>query len=495
MSMTVEQRPSSNDLHGAFEPLYFVLSSTEQQSASNYKFRYIADLYVDAVKVSSVKIYPNNEGEGVFRVERLIQDWMSTTRADQNVTTSGYYDKSIHAVGINDTTKPFSTNNGETYRKVQFKFGQEYSTAADQDPTQYLDQVNATIHVIMTAGFQRSTTWDNGIADLWTSENWLDNFAGKSNKSHFLSDRTHTTDKNSTTVTNRRYIEQQTTQNSRNTLGFLIDPNQPIDSDIASVYVACYDSSDSSLGAGHLIPGTHGGSAPADVNTDRERLQFLGVGPLNLTACPVTPIASAMSNANLAYYEVIGMKDTTTVPDSTNTADQATKVYRFDVIDAGCSMYNSSATVPDITIVWQNTLGAYDYQLFSLRYDYSVNVKRKEFEQVSGNWDSASTTVDFNYRGDEGGIRIAGVEAHQELTATTDLLNESDVDLLETLMLSPNVYISINGAEGNYAPIVVKDTSFIKKRGVNERGQYLYQIKFKYAKKRPTTKGGTNRSY
>jgi hypothetical protein len=158
-------------------------------------------------------------------------------------------------------------------------------------------------------------------------------------------------------------------------------------------------------------------------------------------------------------------------------------------------MYNSNATIPDITIVWQNTFGAYDYQLFSLRYDYSVNVKRKEFEQVSGNWDSASTTVDFNYRGDEGGIRIAGVEAHQELIATTDLLNESDVDLLETLMLSPNVYISTNGSAGNYAPIVVTDTSFIKKRGVNERGQYLYQIKFKYAKKRPTTKGGTNRSY
>jgi hypothetical protein len=88
--MTIEQRPSANDVHGAFEPLYFVLSSTEQQSASNYKFRYIADLYVNAVKVSSVKIYPNNEGEGVFRVERLIQDWMSSTRADQNVTTNGY---------------------------------------------------------------------------------------------------------------------------------------------------------------------------------------------------------------------------------------------------------------------------------------------------------------------------------------------------------------------------------------------------------------------
>ena len=86
MSMTVEQRPSTGDLHGAFEQLMYVLTSTEQASASNFKFRYIADLYVGGVLVSRVKVFPNTAGAGVFRVDKLIQDHMSATNAYQGTT-------------------------------------------------------------------------------------------------------------------------------------------------------------------------------------------------------------------------------------------------------------------------------------------------------------------------------------------------------------------------------------------------------------------------
>ena len=83
MSMTVQQQPGTTYVHGAFEQLMYVLTSTEQADPLNYKYRYIADLYVGGIMVSRVKVYPNAAGAGVFRVDKLIQDWMAVTKADQ----------------------------------------------------------------------------------------------------------------------------------------------------------------------------------------------------------------------------------------------------------------------------------------------------------------------------------------------------------------------------------------------------------------------------
>jgi hypothetical protein len=144
-----------------------------------------------------------------------------------------------------------------------------------------------------------------------------------------------------------------------------------------------------------------------------------------------------------------------------------------------------------MTVAWQNSFGAWDYQIFRLRFNYSDTIKRKTFDQVAGNWDTTDAAQDFQFRGAQGGTRVAKVEAHQELTATTDLLQDSDVAILETLMLSPQVYLLSENSGLAVVPIVVTDTSFVKKRRVDERAPFLYQIKFKYAKPRPTTKGGT----
>jgi hypothetical protein len=148
-----------------------------------------------------------------------------------------------------------------------------------------------------------------------------------------------------------------------------------------------------------------------------------------------------------------------------------------------------------VTLAFQNSFGCWDYQTFSLLHQRSTGgIERKTFEQVAGNWDTADANQDFNFRGDEGGTRIAKVSATQEMVANTDLFNQDEVDLLESLFISPNVFlIGSGGAE--VTPIVITDTSFVRKKGVNTRAPFTYQIKFKYAKERPTTKGGTYQGY
>ena len=154
MSMTVRQRPDTADVHGVFEQQMYVISSTEYAGGSFFKFRYIAEWYGGGTTVATVKIFPNTEGCGVFRVEQIVQDFMSITTADRNASTNQIYDKTIHRLGANIPADSWSLSNGENYRKVEMRFKQEYSTTATGNPI--VDPVNKIdgeyIDYIMTAG-------------------------------------------------------------------------------------------------------------------------------------------------------------------------------------------------------------------------------------------------------------------------------------------------------------------------------------------------------
>jgi hypothetical protein len=186
------------------------------------------------------------------------------------------------------------------------------------------------------------------------------------------------------------------------------------------------------------------------------------------------------------------MQDSTTVPSNVNKALAASCCYQFTVVGSDCTYGDTNYNY--VTLAWQNSFGAWDYQAFSLLHQRTTgSIERKTFEQVAGNWDSADANQDFNYRGDQGGTRISKVNATQEMVANTDIFNQDEVDFLETLYLSPNVFLlGTNGA--TVTPIVITDTNFIQKKNVNERSPFTYQVKFKYAKERPTTKGGTYRA-
>ena len=77
MSMTKEYGPSTAYVHGAFEPITFVVTSTEQAGGTFFKFKYIADIYVENTSSpyayalqARIKIEPN--GAGYQKYQSLI---------------------------------------------------------------------------------------------------------------------------------------------------------------------------------------------------------------------------------------------------------------------------------------------------------------------------------------------------------------------------------------------------------------------------------------
>jgi hypothetical protein len=491
MAMTIQQQPSTSYVHGAFEQLMYVLTSTEQASASNFKYRYIADLYVGAVMVSRVKVYPNGAGAGVIRVDKLIQDWMSITKADQGTTTNEIYDTTIHKLGVNTASESWSSNNGENYRKVELKFGEEYSTSATTNPTEHIDEETGYyISCIMSAGLRRPNTWDEGIPDYLSTENWLTQYIPTAYTQQIFSDRNTNPNFTSTTASQIEVVHQDVTLNEVRTLGLGMDGAAPQASVAVSAWIGLYSSSDVLLDSGFITASTAGGIAPGSVTTDAGRLQYIGVGPYNLKTQSTIATFAAFFDANsVAYYEVIFMQDSVTVPSNANKGSAASCCYQYTVIGSDCTYGDTNYNF--VTLAWQNSFGCWDYQAFSLLHQRTTgSIERKTFDQVAGNWDDADANQDFNFRGDQGGTRISKVSATQEMVANSDIFNQDEVDLLETLYLSPNVFLlGTNGS--SVTPIVITDTNFIQKKNVNERSPFIYQVKFKYAKERPTTKGGT----
>ena len=498
MGMTLEQGPSTILVHGAFEPITFVLTSTEQAWGTFFKFKYIADIYVENTSSpyayalqARIKIEPNGAGAGVFRVDKIIADYVAITTGDSSTSAAGFVNDTIHTLGSNSTTKIWVNNDGTNYRKIKVNFGQEYSTTATTAPTEYLDVIpDNYVSCVMSAGMQMLPTWDEGGIYTSAGSNYLSDFCPNDSTKKALSDRPTTTEYTSILASNVSVINQDVTNFEWRTLGVLMDDTSPVASDAVSFYVALYNSSDSQLDAAFFTAGTDGGTTPANSDQDYERLQYVGIGPRNLTAQTIdTGFTTHFDAGTVAYYEVFFMDDSATVPANGTTANMASLCYRFTVKSASCIYRNLNGAnkYNYVTLAWQNSLGAWDYQAFALKHQRTTSeIERKTFDQVAGNWETANTGVQFAYRGDEGGVTTTQIQARQTMVANTDLYNEDEVAFLENLWLSPKVQLL--NYDGSAIPITLTDKNWIRKNNLNEGGAFTYQVSFEYGKQRPTVR-------
>lgn len=495
MSMTVTG-PSSALIHSVFEPIVFLVTSTEQSGGTFFKFKFIADIYIESLdspyaytKRARVRINPNSSGAGIFRVDNIAADYTAITTGDPISTIT----KNIHTLGSNYPTKIWSNNEGRNFRKIKVNFGQEYATSATLPPVvnPVFDEDNF-VSCLMSSGMVAPHTWDESENFTATGSTEYVDYRPRESTSRVLSDRETTTLYTSTLASDVSVINQDVTNFEYRTFAILMDDLQPIYSDAVSAYVALYDSSDVLLDSQFFTAGTDGGTAPADSDHDYERLQYIGVGPGNLTAQEVdVGFATHFNAGTVAYYEVFFMQDSVTVPANGTTGDMASLCYRFTIIPASCiyRSINGTSKYNYVTLGWQNSLGGWDYQGFALKHQRTTGkIKRTTFDKVAGNWDTASTGAGeiFAFRGDEGGVKTTKVSARQSMVANTDIVNEDEVAFLENLWLSPKVLLF--NFDGTAIPITLTGADWIRKNNLNEGGPFTYQVAFEYGKERPTVR-------
>ena len=85
----------------------------------------------------------------------------------------------------------------------------------------------------------------------------------------------------------------------------------------------------------------------------------------------------------------------------------------------------------------------------------------------------------WSYNNTMRGSKTRQVTAVLKETLNTDWINEADANLLEKLIMSTDVYIVENADITYTEPVMITDTSFVKKTVANDKLiQYTIQIEY-----------------
>lgn len=195
----------------------------------------------------------------------------------------------------------------------------------------------------------------------------------------------------------------------------------------------------------------------------------IGVGPYNLNNTTLSfgsqPILTSVNKRYSAYTE------------NATTSGRTSEVLVFDLYEK-CSIYDQ------YQLVFMDRLGSFISFNFDLASTQSIDIERKEYKQITGNYNPTTNT--WGYNSYDRGRTILGVTETQKYSVVSNWVTESEGNYLKELFTSPEIYhIDSNG---NWLPIIVKDTSYVIKQRVKDK-IFNITLQFEYAQRDEIQRG------
>jgi len=227
--------------------------------------------------------------------------------------------------------------------------------------------------------------------------------------------------------------------------------NADVTSDARRYRFKLYNSSDSLLETINFnADSSNGGISAGGIgHFYTHRILYIGCGVQNIIN------AHSSNFANVAYY---------TLEVRNEASATMSHVYRFDITDADCKGYEN------IRLAFVNRLGAWDYYNFDKKSIRTTNIVRSNYKQSYGFDKPAipyAASAGWDYATQEGGAKTYNVNAREIIEANTDFITEDEANLLEELFTSPDVHIQ--NANGNFEPVVITASEYIKQTTVNNK--------------------------
>ena len=396
----------------------------------------------------------NNKARAIFDLRDIVNSQLEDTNADVGTPT-----KTIHKVGANTATLPFSQNSNQ-FKTIYVKGYENYSSAADTSPADVTgDAINDTKSYIAASLNLNNARGTADFQDTAFIKHQLKNSTGV-----FLSDVEESVADYNIGSVRRNYIQST----DYHTIGMLNGVSD-LASDAYYIGIQYYDSSNSVINspggtAIEYIANTNanGGANPdTEVNTDAERLIYFGCGPGNLEVQSRNTEARPSEFANWAYYTIRAYDTDGTTPKS--------ETYYFVNQDGSCKGFKVRR------LAWRNSQGCFDYFNFKKKSVQTLEITRNNYETMLGNFNSDLYSYDNFGRGKNTRSTVAILKE----TLQTDWITEEDAVLLENLFMSTNVQIVENADTIYTTPVMVSDNSFVKKTVANNRMiQYVINIEY-----------------
>tara|TARA_R110002020_G_scaffold65_3_gene362 strand:- start:5523 stop:6947 length:1425 start_codon:yes stop_codon:yes gene_type:complete len=461
---TIEQKPVADSAKvPAITNWTPVLPYTVKQTSISalYYFKFILEIRIDDGSGELLgKIKQRHNGYStvlnvytVFDVSEIINSQLQATYADQNSTTD-----SIHTLGKNVTTKPFSVNSNQL-KYIYVKAYQQYSESINSSPTADSSESESSSKYYIAASLPLETPRTAGEYFQGTT---FQTYQTKTITSLFLSDVEDSVAPYNLGSVKRNYVQET----DYHTVAFL-NGEDDFDSDIITFQISYYDADNSQIGTHAYMTNsdTYGGAIPStiggEVDANSKRLIYCGVGPGNLEALTDPSSPNPSNFTGWAYYTVRGVS---------SLIGGRTDHYFFIKQDGSCKGFKVRR------LAWRNSLGCWDYFNFKMKSTQSIKVKRNSYSQMPGEFNS----TEYSYNNFDRGIKTRTVEAQLIETLNTDFITEEDGQLLEKLIVSNDVFIIENDDTTYTVPVVISDVNYIRKTVANNK-LIKYTIKIEYA--------------
>ena len=454
MATTIEQEPLYPQLPVGQEVIFVVSNNTIVSGFTNVRF--IADVYISdnnptaisstSVPIATFKTTPNNAGVGIFDFKQVVENYVS---ADNMAATQSSY-KGITTT--DDTPHPIHlidkyTRNKKTARWLNIEFKTQYTDANGDVQIDTPTPTNNN-YQIFNGYLKYSDILTMGTGA--TANNFgydLSSFNLSTQTDSFLSNAPAT---------------QYANLEDYGTLAFL-SPNNNLD----YIRLQYKDSSGSQIGTEDIEKISANGGWGAVSSSIFYRLFFFGCFPANLQNW------SSTFNALVSAGTIQG--GSIVVQAFDDSGNKIAKQYTININCPNLKGYES------IRLCWLNQWGAWDYYTFTQKSVRSISTKGSTYEQLAGTWNEAAYRVDSF----KGGKKSFRVNATEKITMNSDFVSESENDMFEELINSPEVYIlegyqtdAATSALNQYVkPVRLTTSSFTKKTVANDKLiQYTFEV-------------------
>jgi hypothetical protein len=415
------------------------------------------DAYSNSSLVATLKVPANADGNGVFNLNKIIQDSVATgVKGIASTTKPNFTSYASKFNGQDYDDAPHSIHQVDTYcghrkliRRFRCVFKEEYATTATGS--------------VSTTGSLNSKPYGifNGVLQL------EDGFEGFDYTQYIL------------TTTSKKFMTTQPSTYTRKwrsgdfgVLSFLNGQfdsggSTALNSQMRSIRIQTYDSSNTLLNTIDypLLSNTIGGnSATTTAGIPRMYTSIFSHSVIN----GILSVGIGFNNikikngpqANVSYYKVFGINSVGT---------QKSEKITIQLTDEDCKGLET------IRLAYVNTLGTWDYFNFYKKSTRKSEINRSYYRSNYGDYTGSA----YLQSSAEGGKRSFATNVEEVIEANTDFLTEEEVGFMKELFISPQVYMQVGiGTSVQFVPVCVEEKEYIKQTTANDMlKQYVIEVR------------------
>ncbi len=456
MATTIEQKPLFPQVPVGQEVIFVVSNSTIVSGFTNVRF--IADVYISddtpisptttSIPTATFKTTPNNAGVGIFDFKQVVENYVS---ADNMAFDNSEYkgiettDNTPHPIHLIDKY----SRNKKAVRWLTIQFKTQYTEASGDVVTPEVEFQVSIDYQLFNGYLKYSDILTMGIAPNANDFGFsLTNFNLSSPTDRFLSNAPAT---------------QYANIEDYGTIAYLA-PN----GNVSYIQLIYKNSSNVQIGTEDIERKFTNGAYTNFGSETRKQIVYFGCFPANLMRDGTSIFAGLVSAGTIQGGSIL-----VRAFNISNTA--ISKTYTININCPNLKGYES------IRLCWLNQWGAWDYYTFTQKSIRSISTKGSTYEQLAGTWNEGAYRVD-SYKGGKKAFRV---NATEKITMNSDFVSESENDMFEELINSPEVYIlegyqtdaSFSALNQYVTPVRLTTSSFTKKTVANDKLiQYTFEV-------------------